>query len=79
MTDSTERHQYQIGDAVLADCRGVRVPGVIEDEEGGQFRVRLSEPWVDETGQSSDSVLLPASSLDPSLEQETGGTELLPG
>jgi len=41
--------------------------------------VRLSEPWVDETGRSSDTVALSPDRLEPILDQETGGENALPG
>jgi len=72
------RHQYRVGDAVLADLNGARVPGVVEDEQEGKLLIRLAEPWIDETDQKSDEVWLTPDKLAPSLEEETGGSGTLP-
>jgi hypothetical protein len=42
----------------LADFDGVTIPGVIEDKQADRLRVRLAEPWTDQSGQSSESVWL---------------------
>lgn len=79
MTQAEYRHEFQVGEAVLAHINGVPIPGVVEARQGDRLLVRLSEPWVDETGQSSTEVLLTPDELDPSLDEETGGTQALPG
>jgi hypothetical protein len=79
MTNTEYQHEFRIGDAVLADVDGAQIPGVIEDRQGDKLLVRLSEAWVDGTGKKSDEAWLTADKLDPSLEEETGGTEALPG
>jgi len=79
VTQADYRHEFQIGEAVLADINGARIPGVVEARQGDRLLVRLSEPWVDQTGQSSTEALLTPDELDPSLDEETGGTEALPG
>ena len=79
MTNASYRHDYRIGDAVLANIDGVQIPGVVEDTRDGKLLVRLSEPWVDETGGKSDEAWLTPDKLDPSLDEETGGTQALPG
>lgn len=76
MTDT--QHQFQIGEAVLARLGGTPIPGVIEATEGERYLVRLAEPWADESGQTSDEAWVTADKLDPSIEQETGGTQALP-
>lgn len=78
MAHAEYKHDYRIGEAVLADINGARIPGVIEDKCDGQLLVRLAEPWVNESGQKSDEAWLTPDKLDPSLDEETGGTEALP-
>jgi hypothetical protein len=78
MTQAEYRHQYRIGDAVLADLAGAPIPGVVEDTQGDKILVRLSEPWVNEAGQGCEEVWLTPEQLDPSLDEETGGTAALP-
>lgn len=77
MTDTGYKHDYQIGDAVLATIGGAQIPGVVEDEQNGRLRVRLSQPWVDETGRQSTEAWLEPGDLSAYLE-ETGGTQALP-
>ncbi len=79
MTQSEYKHEFQIGDAVLADINGAQIPGVVEARQGERLLVRLSKPWMDATGQKSDEAWLTPDKLDPSLDEETGGTEALPG
>ncbi|HZU12058.1 MAG TPA: hypothetical protein VFB58_04395 [Chloroflexota bacterium] len=80
MADSSTTHQYNIGDAVLVHVSpGVVIPGVIQDEQNGQFTVRLAQPWADETGNKSDTTTVSPDKLDPSIEEETGGETALPG
>jgi hypothetical protein len=78
MADSSYKHEYQIGDAVLAKLGGAQIPGVIQDEKDGKFQVRLAEPWSDETGRRSDLAWLTADQLEAYLEEETGGKQALP-
>jgi len=78
MTNTSCRHDYRIGDAVLANIDGVQIPGVVEDKRDGKLLVRLSEPWVDQTGRKSDEAWLTPDKLDPSLDEETGGKQALP-
>jgi hypothetical protein len=79
MAQTSPQHSYQIGDAVLAILDGVRIPGVIQDQQEGKLLVQLSQPWVDATGQSSDSVWLTPDRLEAYIEEETGGSDALPG
>lgn len=80
MTESVSKHQYNIGDSVLVKMgNGMQVPGVIEDTRGDQFQVKLAEPWADESGRSSDDMWVTPDRLDPSIEEETGGQQALPG
>jgi hypothetical protein len=81
MTDSTYRHTFQIGDAVLATVgnEGAQIPGVIEAYEDGKYQVSLSQPWVDDQSQEVQDVWLSPDQLDPSVGEETGGTQALPG
>jgi hypothetical protein len=79
MTNTEYRHDYRIGEAVLANLNGVLIPGVIEDKQDGKLLIRLSDPWVNETGQPSDEVWLTPDRPDPSIDEETGGNEALPG
>lgn len=78
MTQAEYKHEFQVGDAVLVDMNGAQIPGVIEDKQEGKVLVRLSQPWADETGQTSDEAWLTPDKLDPSLDAETGGAEALP-
>lgn len=78
MTDASDTHGYNAGDTVLANINGAMIPGVVEGKEGDRFLVRLSTPWTDETGQSSDEAWLTSDKLDPSVGQGTGGTQALP-
>lgn len=75
MTDTT--HEYQAGDAVLADFDGAQIPGVIEGSQEGRYLVRLSEPWTNATGQQSDEALLPGERLSPLTGDTVSGE--LPG
>lgn len=79
MTEAEYEHEFRVGEAVLADINGARIPGVVEAKQGNRLLVRLSKPWVDQTGKKSDEALLTPDELDPSLDAETGGTEALPG
>jgi hypothetical protein len=79
MSQAEYRHEFQIGEAVLADINGARIPGVVEARDGDRLLVRLAEPWTDATGRTSDEAWLTSDKLDPSLDEETGGTEALPG
>ncbi|HEX6507815.1 MAG TPA: hypothetical protein VF221_09310 [Chloroflexota bacterium] len=72
------RHDYRIGEAVLVHTSGVLIPGVIEDKNEGRLLVKMSEPWIDETGKQSDEGWFTPDQLDPSIEEETGGTQALP-
>lgn len=78
MTDSSGKHQYNIGDAVLVNFDGAQIPGVIEDEPGGKFVVRLAQPWADETGNKSDTATVDASRLSAYVNEETGSEQALP-
>jgi len=78
MTNTEYSHNYTVGEAVLARLDGAQVPGVIEATRDDKLLVRLSEPWVNELGQQSDEVWLTPDQLDPSLDEETGGTQALP-
>lgn len=78
MTNTEYRHNYTVGDAVLAHVNGVQIPGVIEATQEGKLLVRLSQPWVNDQGQHSDEAWLPPDQLDPSIDEETGGTQALP-
>lgn len=78
MTESTYRHNWQIGDAVLADFNGAQVPGVIEDTRSGQALVRLADPWIDESGRRNDTMWLPNDRLSTFVNEETGGEQALP-
>jgi hypothetical protein len=77
--DQQYKQEYQIGQAVLASIGGALIPGVVEATEQDKILVRLSEPWVDESGQKSDEAWLTPDKLNPALEEETGGTQALPG
>ena len=81
MTNSSYQHGYQIGDTVLAAVgnAGARIPGVIEAYEDGKYQISLSQPWVDDQSQEVQDVWLTPDQLDPSPEEETGGTQALPG
>lgn len=79
MTETTNRHDYTIGDTVLARLGGVQIPGVISDLEDGRLTVTLSQPWTDETGRQSDTVTLRPDQVETFVEQETGGHQALPG
>ncbi|MBV9281902.1 MAG: hypothetical protein JOZ41_17625 [Chloroflexi bacterium] len=70
---------FQVGDAVLADLNGARVPGVIEDKREGEAFVRLAQPWTDERGRQSTEAWVPFDRLDVYVNQETGGSQALPG
>lgn len=78
MTDSNAKHQYNIGDAVLVNFGGAQIPGVIEDEPGDQFVVRLAQPWADETGNKSDTATVGADRLSAYVNEETGSQQALP-
>lgn len=78
MTDSSEKHQYNIGDAVLVNFDGAQIPGVIEDEPGGKYVIRLAQPWADETGNTSDTATVGADRLSAYINEETGGQQALP-
>lgn len=75
----TNSQNFQIGNAVLADYNGAQIPGVVEDVQNGKAYVRLAEPWVDETGQKSDTVWIPTDRLSLYIDEETGSKEALPG
>lgn len=81
MTSPSYEHTYQIGDSVLATVgnAGARIPGVIEAYEDGKYQVSLSQPWVDDQSQEVQDVWLTPDLLDPSIGEETGGTQALPG
>jgi hypothetical protein len=78
MANTGYKHHYTVGEAVLARLNGVLIPGVIEATQEERLLVRLSEPWVNETGQRSDEAWLTPDQVDPSIDEETGGTEALP-
>lgn len=78
MTDAKYSHDYQVGEAVLARVDGALIPGIIEDRQEGKLLVRLSKPWTDAAGQRSDEAWFTPDQLDPSLDEETGGTQALP-
>jgi hypothetical protein len=61
------QHNYQVGDSVLADMNGTRVPGVIEATDGDRLHVRLSQPWVDENGSQTDIAVLATNQVEPVL------------
>ena len=79
MANTEYKHHYTVGEAVLAHLNGVLIPGVIEATQEERLLVRLSEPWINESGQRSDEAWLTPDLVDPSIEVETGGTEALPG
>ena len=70
MADEGYPHTFQIGDAVLATVgqEGAVVPGVITAEEDGKYQVSLSQPWVDDSGTETSTVLLAASEVEPVLD-----------
>jgi hypothetical protein len=78
MTNTEYRHNYTVGEAVLARLNGVLIPGVIEATQDDKLLVRLSQPWVNAAGQQSDEAWLPPDQLDPSIDEETGGKQALP-
>jgi hypothetical protein len=78
MANTEYKHHYIVGEAVLAHVSGVLIPGVIEATQEERLLVRLSEPWMNETGQRSDEAWLTPDQVDPSIDEETGGTEVLP-
>jgi hypothetical protein len=78
MANTEYKHHYTVGEAVLAHLNGVLIPGVIEATQEERLLVRLSEPWINESGQRSDEAWLTPDLVDPSIEVETGGTEALP-
>lgn len=79
MTENRTQHQYQVGDAVLVDFNAAMIPGVIQDQKDGNFQVRLAKPWADAEGDTSDTAWVGPDKLSPSLEEETGGEQALPG
>lgn len=79
MTEEASQHTYHIGDSVLVDVQGSQIPGVIEDERNGEFQVKLAQPWVDESGRQAQDAWVSPDRLSAYIEEETGGTEALPG
>ena len=77
MPNTRFQHDYQVGDAVLADFHGAQIPGVIEDKRDDALLVRLAQPWTDETGEATDSAWLSPGRLSPQLGQ-AGGEQALP-
>lgn len=71
------KHDYQIGDSILADFGGAQIPGVIESIEDERLYVRLAQPWADETGKESDTAWLTPDQVAPSMGDS--GTVQLPG
>lgn len=78
MTNASGNHQYNIGDAVLVSFGAAQVPGVIQDEQNGQFVVRLAQPWADETGNKSDTATVAPDRLSAYINEETGSQQALP-
>ena len=78
MANTEYKHNYTVGEAVLAHLNGVLIPGVVEATQDSKLLVRLSSPWVDDTGQQSDEAWMTPDQLDPSIDEETGGKQALP-
>jgi hypothetical protein len=78
MANAQSQHDFQIGDAVLADFNGALIPGVVEAKQEDTILVRLSEPWMNEAGQQSDEAWLTPDKLNPAIAEETGEQERFP-
>ncbi len=78
MTDSSNTHEYNIGDAVLVAFEDAQVPGVIQDTPNGQYVVQLAQPWSDEAGNHSDTATVGPDRLSAYINEETGSQQALP-
>jgi len=75
---SGNQHDYQVGDAILANLNDARIPGVIEDVQGGRVLVRLADPWIDDAGLQSDTQWLSDDLVEPYVNSEGGSEQALP-
>jgi hypothetical protein len=65
MNGETAAHVYRPGDSVLAHLGDARVPGVVESASDDQIEVMLAQPWTDEHGNPSHTMMLSPGQIEP--------------
>ena len=68
MDTGSTANDFNPGDSVLARLNDARIPGVVEATDGDRLHIRLSQPWVDDSGTETSTVLLPVSEVEPVLD-----------